>query len=345
MRHLDEGTIHAWLDGALDDEAAGQAEAHAARCTECASAVADARGLIAASTRILGALDDVPSGVIPWGGRAGPPVTAAVRRWPAWTGRAAASIAVIAVGATLLVRRAGETLDRQSVARMGSGAETTSFAAATPAIPVAPAPAPAASAATGEAKKFKAEDGRSAVAADAPAGGAPGAESANALASVREKTDSLAPARMAARDAAAPAVPAAPVAPAVRGGEGAPSVLQAGSMNAAAKVAASAEPAATRLRLVREATATEGARVVERRVYAVPGGGEVTLAITGRRADATADSTAPAESAAPEADKARGVNSIEWTDADGTAYEFSGAIPLDSLRALRPLLPERGKSP
>ena len=339
MRHLDEGTIHAWLDGALDDEAAGQAEAHAARCTECASAVADARGLIAASTRILGALDDVPAGVIPWGGRAGPPATAVVRRWPAWTGRAAASIAVIAVGATLLVRRAGETLDRASVARAGSGAETTSVAAATAATPAALAtPAPAAPAATGELKKLKAEDGRSAAAADIAAGGAPRAASADELASVREKTDSLAPARIAARDAPAPVAAAS-------GGEGAPSSLQAGNANAAAKVALSAEPAANRLRLVREATATEGTRVVERRVYAVPGGGEVTLAIAGRRADAAADSLAPAESAARETDKAPGVNSIDWTDADGTAYEFSGAIPVDSLRSLRALLPERGKNP
>jgi len=65
MQHLDEGTIHAWLDGALSaDEAAG-VEQHARACTECAALVADARGMIAGVARIVSALDDVPGGVVP----------------------------------------------------------------------------------------------------------------------------------------------------------------------------------------------------------------------------------------------------------------------------------------
>lgn len=65
MEHIDEGTIHAWLDGALPPDEGGRIEAHVASCAECAAAVAEARGLIAASSRILAALDDVPGGVIP----------------------------------------------------------------------------------------------------------------------------------------------------------------------------------------------------------------------------------------------------------------------------------------
>lgn len=61
MQHLDEGTIHAWLDGALAPNEASAAEAHVQSCESCARAVAEARGLIAASSRILGALDDVPA--------------------------------------------------------------------------------------------------------------------------------------------------------------------------------------------------------------------------------------------------------------------------------------------
>ncbi len=65
--HVAEGTMHAWLDGALSaDESAG-VDAHIAACATCASAAAEARGLIAASTRILSTLDDVPGGVIPVG--------------------------------------------------------------------------------------------------------------------------------------------------------------------------------------------------------------------------------------------------------------------------------------
>ncbi len=65
MEHIDEGTIHAWLDGALPPDEGARIEAHVASCAECAAAVAEARGLIAASSRILAALDDVPRGVIP----------------------------------------------------------------------------------------------------------------------------------------------------------------------------------------------------------------------------------------------------------------------------------------
>lgn len=65
MQHLDEGTIHAWLDGALDDAEAARVEQHVDGCDSCAAAVAEARGLIAASSRILTALDDVPSDVLP----------------------------------------------------------------------------------------------------------------------------------------------------------------------------------------------------------------------------------------------------------------------------------------
>ena len=65
MNHLDEGTIHAWLDGALDAPQSREIEAHVADCAVCSAAVAEARGLIAGASRILGALDDVPAGVIP----------------------------------------------------------------------------------------------------------------------------------------------------------------------------------------------------------------------------------------------------------------------------------------
>lgn len=65
MQHPDEGTIHAWLDGALGAEDARAFEAHVAGCPGCAAAVTEARGLLAASSRILSALDLVPGGVLP----------------------------------------------------------------------------------------------------------------------------------------------------------------------------------------------------------------------------------------------------------------------------------------
>ena len=34
MEHLDEGTAHAWLDGALSAEESARVEAHVAECAE-----------------------------------------------------------------------------------------------------------------------------------------------------------------------------------------------------------------------------------------------------------------------------------------------------------------------
>src|SRR5262249_3633947 len=65
MQHIDEGTVHAWLDGALPAAEAAAVERHARDCAQCAALVADARGLIAGAARIISALDDVPGGVIP----------------------------------------------------------------------------------------------------------------------------------------------------------------------------------------------------------------------------------------------------------------------------------------
>ncbi len=62
-QHPDEGTIHAWLDGELSSAEADALRTHVANCAECRVAVAEARGLVAASARILRSLDDGPGGV------------------------------------------------------------------------------------------------------------------------------------------------------------------------------------------------------------------------------------------------------------------------------------------
>ena len=59
--HPDDGTIHAWLDRQLDDTSAATLEAHLQRCDECAERVAEARGLIAGTSRILSSLDADPT--------------------------------------------------------------------------------------------------------------------------------------------------------------------------------------------------------------------------------------------------------------------------------------------
>lgn len=96
MQHLDEGTIHAWLDGALNPEEAAKAEAHVNDCPQCAAAVAEARGFIAASSRILTALDNAPRGVIP--------ATAPKKRFDPMVWRIAATVMVVAAGTLVVVR-------------------------------------------------------------------------------------------------------------------------------------------------------------------------------------------------------------------------------------------------
>lgn len=62
--HVDEGTIHAWLDGELDESHAARIQAHIGRCGACAAHVAEARGLIAGASRVVGMLDETPAPMI-----------------------------------------------------------------------------------------------------------------------------------------------------------------------------------------------------------------------------------------------------------------------------------------
>ena len=96
----DEGLIHAWLDGQLPPEEAERVERLVSAHPAWAAAVAEARGLVAASSRILAALDAVPSGVLP----AGSTKSRSAHRLPWWT-KAAAAVVIIVGGSTLVMQR------------------------------------------------------------------------------------------------------------------------------------------------------------------------------------------------------------------------------------------------
>jgi hypothetical protein len=89
MQHPEEGTIHAWLDGALPATEASALESHVATCAECEARVAEARGLIAASSRIVRHLDAVPANVIP--------VAPRKRRLVSWRNPWIAAIAAVLI--------------------------------------------------------------------------------------------------------------------------------------------------------------------------------------------------------------------------------------------------------
>jgi hypothetical protein len=161
--HLDEGDAHAFIDGALGDEAAARVIAHVAACERCAALLAEARGLTAASTRILGALDDVPGQVVPSAPAAPPaatvapfparvaasPVSAKVaggaRGGAAWRRapwRAAAAVLIAAgIGATAWLN--GDRA-RRAEGEVASAATDMRAGAPELALPTAPAPAPSA---------------------------------------------------------------------------------------------------------------------------------------------------------------------------------------------------------
>lgn len=153
MPHLDEGTVHSWLDGALPPDEAARAEAHVASCAACSAMVAEARGLIAAASRILTALDDVPGQVVPSAAPAAPPPAPATgdvvpldaqrARWWRVTPnhlRVAAALAFIA-GTSVLVSRMDEgsiraESDYGPVATTAASADSPGSAAAPSAMPV-----------------------------------------------------------------------------------------------------------------------------------------------------------------------------------------------------------------
>jgi hypothetical protein len=149
----DDGLIHAWLDGELGAEEAARVERLVAEDAEWAAAAAEARGLMAASTRILGALDVVAGDVIPRGGSAAgtfaPMIDGSrvpkthVTRWavPTWM-RVAAGVALVAGVGYLGLERSG---DRSAPsAKLDAARETRSDVASSASR--APAPTAAMSA-------------------------------------------------------------------------------------------------------------------------------------------------------------------------------------------------------
>ncbi len=135
MQHPDEGMIHTWLDGELSVEDAADIEAHASECPECAAAIAEARGLVAASSRIVSALDVVPGGVIPI------PKTVS-RPWYASTQFRAAAALLLVAGTSMLLTR-GKTspsaaLNDKALSVAADARETSEAATQLP--PAVPAP-------------------------------------------------------------------------------------------------------------------------------------------------------------------------------------------------------------
>ena len=372
MQHLDEGTIHAWLDGALGAEEAARVDAHVGSCARCADAVAEARGLIAASSRILTALDQVPSirgsqgsrgsAGSRWTGR--PFATAFARQ------RIAAVIALIVVGGAVALAVA-----RKEPSPLVSGAVPMAEVAVvdSPApVSTISAPMPAAMSRREGAAGATREPGRGAATP------APRVQTRN----LAREADSAPPAAalsaapLAAADVAAP--PPARVTDTARAAnvvaqaeqraeaqEGAAKAAATGRLRALAgartetemeerryaRVAPSAAIGAAAgttsdsndARLVQEVRMTEGGQEVWRRIYRVD---SILVTLDERRPRVLEETirmpVAPEQRAAPSPlafdTTMRPVNTIQWRDARGAELTLTGPAPKARLERIRKLL-------
>lgn len=172
--HVSEDTVHAWLDRQLGDGDANAVELHIATCANCAERVAEARGLKAATTRIVGSLDVGASGIVPREdvARTASHIVAlanaaekferanvVVAKRKFWQNpvvlRAAAAVVVMLGGTTLVMRKYSATT--LQVASADSAVSTTAAAASsTASAVVAEAPTPKA---TRRAEAVETRDG------------------------------------------------------------------------------------------------------------------------------------------------------------------------------------------
>ena len=332
MQHPDEGMIHAWIDGALMAEEAASLESHAAQCDQCAAAIAEARGLVAASSRILLALDDVPAGVIPL------PVPKA-RAWYARNDLRAAAAVLFVASASLVVARG-----RQDVSPRTNDVASLSMDTA--------APASASSIAT---TSTAAAEARTMAAAPARDMQQPESQMARQRAGTEVIRDAARPTAAANSMSLAEAGAAAPagVAPIVAAPVAAPVARDRMTVTNEADFS---RPNAAPLKIVRADT-SQRVRTI---VYEVSKGVEVTLtrmeptsfdqqtALQSSNAGAAVQAlsaplpTPPALATVPRVAgsavtvmKAQ-INSISWADtATGRTYTLTGALARGELEALK----------
>jgi predicted anti-sigma-YlaC factor YlaD len=335
MQHLDEGTIHSWLDGALSADEAARVEAHVKECRQCAAAVAEARGFIAASSRILTALDNAPRGVIP--------AAAPGRRVDPMVWRIAATVMVVAAG-TLVVFRSGVGTGKTDQATVQTAATSSSPVAPKTLMRVAAGMDTSGAPATPATTRAKPDLTATVRALSKPSAmekrGAVGEVAASDQATRSRNVPAAAPAAAAAAQTFAQtsggaAMDAANEQPQALKVVGTPRTL--GAKVTLYEVAPGdtvtlTEPTALQLQSV---VVTGVAEQSPTRQSA----GKAAAAAPMRRADAAAVSTPPVASANAEASRAEstnGVTTISWLDpGTGNMLRLSGRMPAARLQEIR----------
>lgn len=343
--HIDDGTMHAWLDGVLSADEARSVELHVASCTQCNAAAAEARGLITASTRILAALDNVPANVVPVAKDSGFAATLPPRRgWSVRTYGPIAAVALIAVGAMLFLRRA-PTLVPASAPEGGLAMpvmrpveRSNQPVASAPSVPPAAvtsakseaavhtAPTPLAAAAIKERRAAPATTMASAAASD------------NSNSEVLRIEATKPDARMMTVPATiAPSAPIAGAAPSQSAASFAGASRDVGKTDGIAMAA----PTMAGARIVSTSEYNLAGAHMRRTVFALDSGATVTLterrtlSIVAALAAESAATAARSASLLPRSPSLQGVQSVMWTSSDGTLFTLSGPLTVDELRALQ----------
>jgi hypothetical protein len=335
MQHLDEGTIHAWLDDELPAAERAAAEGHVAQCPECAAAVAEARGFIAASSRILTALDAMPGGVLP--ATQVPAKRFMIPR--AWM--AVAAVLVLGIGTVIATRysrdvaalRVAET--RQEVKPANAAPPAAESVAQTIKVPAAPARS-AKSGAALPADKLESHVERARKEAGAvlndstPLMIADAARAANAGMAADYK-GALRPQAPAATRAAAPSSAPASFADTARPRALAlQQVVVTGAGVESPRESGDAEP-----RIVSRDSATRGADTTVTTIYDVRGV-RVTLTDRTSRMELKRSPTNFSDALAAKARaQAPAENSISWSDSTGRTRTLRGAISQAELERLK----------
>lgn len=368
-QHPDEGTLHAYIDGELSSAEAATLELHVGECARCAAALAEARGFIAAASRVITTLDAAPSSVAkPVAAVAGVPAAPSKRvvRPPTFRvpyARAAALLLLVG-GTAFVVDRTGTFAREKSpqAESLPADAATASEIVAEPTAesPTAamPASAPAATAdLSTEAGGGTADNAaRDAVAPPRVVAGreTDGAKRARVVERSAPPPESartgLVEQRGVAGGMATKPPPAAPAA-ALAGKDAAPTVAQPTALPVAPP--ALPPPVRPAMRLEEVVVTSAPTLVANVSRYRTKAGTVLTLTEELLRTSFAEESGATRQRAAPQLQQraaapmaAPVINSYRWSSPErGTTYTLSGPLTVAELEALSRRLSELERVP
>ncbi|MEX0908602.1 MAG: zf-HC2 domain-containing protein [Gemmatimonadaceae bacterium] len=329
-QHPEEGTLHAYIDGELSPAETVALEQHVGECALCAAALAEARGFVAAASRVITTLDAAPSSAAkpaaPVAGVAAIPLKRVVRPPIFRVPYARAAALLLLVGGTAFV------VDRTGTFARGKSTQTESLVADT---------------ATGSdlAATAAAEAANTTAAAPIPA-----PEAAAAVADLSSETDLAAITQrgVAGGVVAKSAAPMIAQTSVLAGKEAAPEAARPTAL-----LAAPPPPARADVRLEEPAAASAlsfGPTVVR---YRTRDGTIVTLTEEPLRTSFAEESAATRQSAPAPARRrmaapmaATPINLYRWSSAErGKTYTLSGPLTVAELEALSKRLNELERLP